>query len=361
MLRRIGLLAIALSACTSTSTVAPGTTSPEPVATATSSISEPTATSRPTPTTTAPAVTPSTLDPDTLEIESFPVPSGSRPHDVAPALDGGVWYSAQGSGDLGWLDPATGETRHIDLGVGSRPHGVIVDADGTAWVTDGGLNAIVRVDPANDEVAVFPLPSDAPDANLNTAAFDGEGLLWFTGQKGIYGSLDPDTGVIDVYEAPGGRGPYGITSTPSGNVAYASLAGSYVGSILSGGEVDILGPATPDQGARRVWADSGGDLWVAEWNTGAVSRYEVDGGEWSTWVLPGETPAAYAVYVDDTDIVWLTDFGGDAIVRFDPDSETFTVYSLPHSGGNVRQLLGRPGEVWGAESGADHLVVIRTR
>jgi virginiamycin B lyase len=25
----------------------------------------------------------------------------------------------------------------------------------------------------------------------------------------------------------------------------------------------------------------------------------------------------------------------------------------------VRQLLGRPGEVWGAESGTDRLVVIR--
>ena len=27
---------------------------------------------------------------------------------------------------------------------------------------------------------------------------------------------------------------------------------------------------------------------------------------------------------------------------------------------NVRQLLGRPGEVWGAESGVDKLVVVRT-
>jgi virginiamycin B lyase len=26
---------------------------------------------------------------------------------------------------------------------------------------------------------------------------------------------------------------------------------------------------------------------------------------------------------------------------------------------NVRQLLGRPGEVWGAESAADRLIVIR--
>ena len=45
-------------------------------------------------------------------MQAFPVPSGSRPHDVAPAVDGGVWYAAQGSGELGWLDPDTGETMY---------------------------------------------------------------------------------------------------------------------------------------------------------------------------------------------------------------------------------------------------------
>ena len=84
-------------------------------------------------------------------MHAFPVPAGSRPHDVAPAVDGGVWYTAQGSGELGWLDPATGETRHTPLGSGSRPHGVIVGPDGAPWITDGGLNAIVRVDPDSFE------------------------------------------------------------------------------------------------------------------------------------------------------------------------------------------------------------------
>jgi virginiamycin B lyase len=67
------------------------------------------------------------------------------------------------------------------------------------------------------------------------------------------------------------------------------------------------------------------------------------------------------VFVDDRDIVWLSDFGGNAIVRFDPSTEAFTQYPLPHQPGNVRQILGRPGEVWGAESAADHLVLIRTQ
>jgi virginiamycin B lyase len=63
--------------------------------------------------------------------------------------------------------------------------------------------------------------------------------------------------------------------------------------------------------------------------------------------------------VDDRDAVWLSDFGANAMVRFDPETEQFEVFSLPSRGADVRQILGRPGEVWGAESGADKLVVIR--
>jgi virginiamycin B lyase len=99
---------------------------------------------------------------------------------------------------------------------------------------------------------------------------------------------------------------------------------------------------------------------VAEWDAGQLGRYDPALDEWSEWRLPGDTPMAYAVYVDDQDTVWLTDFGSNSIVGFDPMSEEFTAFPLPDAGAAVRQLLGRPGEVWGAESGLDRLVVIRT-
>src|SRR5881296_2490945 len=73
-------------------------------------------------------------------LREFPVPAGSHPHDVAPAADGGVWYTAQAAGRLGRLDPATGRTVEIELGEESAPHGVIVGPDGAPWITDGGLN-----------------------------------------------------------------------------------------------------------------------------------------------------------------------------------------------------------------------------
>src|SRR5881296_58499 len=102
-------------------------------------------------------------------IREFQVPLGTHPHDVAPARNGSVWYTAQQSAELGLLDPLTNKTHHIALGKGSAPHGVIVGPDGAAWITDGGLNAIVRVDPKTSEVKRFPLPSTRPGVNLNTA------------------------------------------------------------------------------------------------------------------------------------------------------------------------------------------------
>ncbi len=135
-------------------------------------------------------------------VQSYAVLKGAHPHDVAPDPAGGaVWYTAQRQGALGRLDPATGGVRHIPLGEGSSSHGVIVGPDGRVWITDSGLNAIVAVDPNTEAVTSYPLPSGRGNANLNTAAFDGDGVLWFTGQNGVYGRLDPQNGRMDVFDA----------------------------------------------------------------------------------------------------------------------------------------------------------------
>ena len=145
-----------------------------------------------------------------------------------------------------------------------------------------------------------------------------------------------------------------------GDVYYASLAGSHIARIdLDDGEATVVDPPTPARARVASGRDSQGRIWVSEWNAGQVGR-----------VRPGRpapgrngscratSPQAYAVYVDDHDIVWLTDFGANAIVRFDPATETFESFPLPSSAAAVRQLLGRPGEVWGAESATDKLVRI---
>ena len=93
----------------------------------------------------------------------------------------------------------------IALGPGAAPHGVIVGPDGNAWLTEGGQNAIARVDAKTKEVKLFPLPKEFPNANLNTLVFDNKGTVWYTGQNGVYGRVDPQDrqgGRVGVAEGP---------------------------------------------------------------------------------------------------------------------------------------------------------------
>lgn len=296
-------------------------------------------------------------------MQSWPLGTPKRTgiHDVAPAPDGGVWFTAQASGHLGWFDPKSGKTELVALGPRSSPHGVIQGPDKAGWITDGGQNAIVRVGWPDRQVRVFPLPAGTPYANLNTCAFDGDGDLWYTGQGGYFGKVATKTGQVSVREAPRGHGAYGICSTPSGDVWFCSLANSYIARIdRRTGEAHVVDPPTRNQGARRVWSDSRGRIWVSEWNSGQLSMLDPLSGAWKQWKPPGPSPRVYAVYVDERDIAWISEWSGNAVYSFDIRSEKFERYAMPRENTNIRQILGRPGEVWLPESGTEHITVIRT-
>jgi virginiamycin B lyase len=293
----------------------------------------------------------------------FAVSRGSHPHDVAatPVAGGPVYYTAQMTGKLGILDPKSGRHEEIALGPRSAPHGVVAGPDGSAWITGGDQNAIVRGDARTHAVKAWPLPKDTPNVNLNTLTFDRQGRVWFTGQSGYYGRLDPASGEMKVWSAPRGPGPYGITTTPQGEVYYASLAGNHIARVdVNTGVATVIEPPTKGQGARRVWSDSRGRVWVSYWNTGQVGRYDPATKSWREWKLPG-TAHAYAVWVDDQDQVWLSDWSTNAIVRFDPVTETFESFPSDRAHADVRQMLGRAGEAWGAESRTDRRVMVPAR
>src|SRR6266705_975169 len=228
------------------------------------------------------------------DVAYYDLPAGAFPHDVTPAADGSVWYTDQHQGRLGKLDPKSGKVEQIPLGRGSAPHGIVTASDGAAWVTDGGQNAIVRVDPTDHAVRVFPLPKEFPDANLTTPAIDAHGTVWFTGQSGVYGRVDPASGKVEAWRAPKGIGPYGITATPSGEVWYASLAGNYIGRIdPATAQASVVEPPRQGVGPRRIWSDSKGILWASFWNSGEIGRYDPAAHAWKTWKLPKSKSGCY--------------------------------------------------------------------
>jgi virginiamycin B lyase len=160
-----------------------------------------------------------------MAMQTFPVLAGGA-HDVYPAPDGTVWFTAQSAGKLGRLDPRTSKSDLIALGPGAAPHGVIVGP-------------------------TVPPGSPKADRTASMAASSPRQARW------------------RCSDAPRGSGPFGIATTPDGQVFFASLAGNYLGQIdLKTGTVMVLEPPVPRQGARRVWSDSRGALWI----TGAEQR-----------------------------------------------------------------------------------------
>lgn len=94
--------------------------------------------------------------------------------------------------------------------------------------------------------------------------------------------------------------------------------------------------------------------------SGNLSMYDPAAKSWRTFPVPGENPRTYAVYVDDRDKVWVSEWTGNAVYCFDPVSGTFERFGFPRKGAGIRQILGRHGEVWLPESGAEYISVIRT-
>jgi len=118
----------------------------------------------------------------------------------------------------------------------------------------------------------------------------------------------------------------------------------------------VIEPPTSQQGARRIWSDSHGALWISEFQAGQIARFDPDQKVWRSWRLPGTQPQPYAIYVDQHDIVWVSDFGAATLLRFDPATGQFSRIAGQRGEVWIRQLLGRPGLVWGADSAHDRLI-----
>ena len=246
---------------------------------------------------------------------------------------------------------------------GSAPHGVIQGPDGAAWITDSGQNAIVRYDPKTEKIDGLEAAGRIPATPISTPArstADGNPLVHRPERH--LRTAQPEDRRDEGLEGPRGRGPYGIAATPSGDIYYVSLAGSHLARIdRKTGAATIIEPPTPDQGARRVWADSKGNLWVTEWNSGNLSRYTPATGAGRVWKLPGRK-AARPMRSMSTSATWSgsPNWAANATLMFDPATEQWTSYPGSGEGANVRQILGRPGEVYLPESGTNRIMVVRT-
>ncbi|MCO3060970.1 lyase [Pseudomonas aeruginosa] len=288
----------------------------------------------------------------------YPLDKGSAPYAVAPSAQGAVWYGADGGHSLGRLDPTSGESVQVPLGEGARPRAIVSDESGNAWVLDSGLNAILRIGGERLGSERFPLPAKAAPAGLESAVFDDDGRLWFTGSRGFHGRLDPARRLVEVWPSPQGKAANGICVTPDGEVWYAQDDALVHVDPLDGSAERLPAPEGT-KALRGIGADPIGRLWASDSGGARLYRYDPSDASWQSWPLPDSQARPDSLRVDAMDRVWLHDAASGALLRFDSEQATFRVLPSDRPAPGNALLGGRPGETWSAEPAADRLRVVR--
>ena len=130
-----------------------------------------------------------TVDPETMEMETFELPEGARPRRLEVTSDDIVWYVDYRRGYLGRLDPTTGEIKEWlnPSGEGARPYGMARDDDDRLWFVETGVqpNRFVGFDPATEE---YFSQSDVPSGGGTIRH-----MFWDEATRSIWFGADTNT------------------------------------------------------------------------------------------------------------------------------------------------------------------------
>ncbi len=129
------------------------------------------------------------IDPRTLRIREYALPSGARPRRLAVADDDSVYYTDHARGYLGRLDPRTGQVRERASpgGTTSKPYGITITQDGMVWYSEPGVepNTIIRFDPRRQVFARTAIPSGGGVVRNMAAAPDGRIYIACSGKNKV--------------------------------------------------------------------------------------------------------------------------------------------------------------------------------
>jgi len=279
-----------------------------------------------------------------LRLTEFPIPGAQAPRDPWPHSAGGVYFSMTGTDKIVRFDATTRQFREWALPAGTKPHGVAVAGDGTIFYAGFGDGTIGQLDPRSGAVRRHRLAS--PDSWPYSIALDRDGNVWVTARGGSIAMLHRDSG--RVTETPMDGEPYGLAFDRNG-ILWVTCIGA-----------DKLRSFNPKTGAmnelafeagskpRRLSIAADGRVWVTLYGTGRlvavdsaankiVKQYAMPGG-------PNSGP--YSVNVGPGGRVWVTEFQTDAIVVLDPATGGFRVVPLTARSGIRNAAVDALGRYW---------------
>lgn len=288
----------------------------------------------------------------------------SLPHDLVIGPDGLVWITAFFYDQMWALDPVDGSYRKIDIDddpdVVAQARALKFGDDGRLWIVNGGTNAVIRLDTETGEYEEFDVQMYAHSLDLDT-----KGNVWvndyFAKQERV-AKVDAKTGevtIIGVPEAnrPASEGiplPYGLQVDKQDRLYSTQLAANtLVVYDTNTGDAELFEMPEENSGPRRPGIGPDGALWIPEFNTGYITRFDPESEEFERVDLGLPTMGAYDIEVDqNSGAVWITGSLDSSLFRYDPASGRIDRIPFPTEPAFTRHLAidKDNGDVWSAYS-----------
>jgi len=302
---------------------------------------------------------------DRVRITEYPLPkTGELPHDLVIGPDDRIWVTAFWHSEIWALEPATGHWESFDVSetkdAPAQVRALQFDQQGMLWMVNGGTQSIVRLDPATGEFTTFPVGIYAHDLVI-----DSSGDIWindyFSKPERIE-RLSAKTGEVSVHPLPssmlpdseGKPLPYGMQIDAQDRLWSTQLAANTLVRFDTRTEQSKLYQMPePNSGPRRNAIGIDGSIWIPEFNTGMLTRFDPATEKFERNDLGDSALGPYDVEVDPrSGAVWIAGSLGTMMLRFDPQTKAIEQYPLPTEPAYMRHLAvdSRTGAVWSTYS-----------
>ena len=220
----------------------------------------------------------------------------------------------------------------------------------TAPVTALLLTAVIAAPSAAQSVDIREWPVPWEDTRPRDPYVDGNGQVWFVGQRGNYiGVLRPESGEFRRYELSERALPHNLIVDDDGIVWYAGNGNAHIGRLdPATGEVREI--RMPDAAARdphTLIFDGNGDIWFTVQGGNFVGKLDTDSHEVRLVSMESERARPYGIVVDDSGRPWFNLFGTNRLATVDPQTFQLREIPLAREGARTRRIdMTSDGMLW---------------
>jgi virginiamycin B lyase len=225
---------------------------------------------------------------------------------------------------------------------------------------NGGTNAVVRLDTVTGQYESYDVQMYAHSLDL-----DPQGNIWvndYFAKEERVARVSAATGEVTILPIPAANRPksegvplpYGLQVDRKGRLYSTQLAANTLAvydTVSGAGE--LVEMPHPNSGPRRPGLGPDGRLWIPEFNTGFLTAFDPDTGDFKRIDLGLSTLGAYDVEVDQkTGEVWISGSLDSSMLRYNPESGAIDRIPLPTEPAYTRHIAIDPknGDVWTAYS-----------